>query len=150
MHINRCETGMIEGRSHLHMSVYALLAQYRYRRPGAACNHRRLWILAWIECQAWAHSGLPPITEPFQFLIGAFGGALALVYLELVKRTWSSIKIRAKRQWGSTIIRQLSDERAALYDLIEEMRAGLDLPGDVLSDGRVGTRPFALDPDDMP
>ena len=84
------------------------------------------------------------------FLIGAFGGALALVYLELVKRTWSSIKIRAKRQWGSTIIRQLSDERAALYDLIEEMRAGLDLPGDVLSDGRVGTRPFALDPDDMP
>ena len=84
------------------------------------------------------------------FLIGAFGGALALVYLELVKRTWSSVKIRAKRQWGSTIIEQLSDERAALYDLIEEMRAGLDLPGDVLSDGRVGTRPFALHPDDMP
>jgi hypothetical protein len=84
------------------------------------------------------------------FLIGAFGGALALVYLELVKRTWSSIKIRAKRQWGSTIIRQLLAERAALYDAIEEMRAGLDLPGDVLGDGRVGTRDFALDIDDMP
>jgi 1-acyl-sn-glycerol-3-phosphate acyltransferase len=84
------------------------------------------------------------------FLIGAFGGALALVYLELVRRTWTSIKIRAKRQWGSTVIRQLSAERAALYDAIEEMREGLDLPGDVLADGRVGTRDFALDPDDMP
>jgi len=84
------------------------------------------------------------------FLIGAFGGALALVYLELVRRTWISIRIRAKRQWGSTIIRRLSAERAALYDAIEEMREGLDLPGDVLADGRVGTRDFALDPDDMP
>ena len=84
------------------------------------------------------------------FLIGAFGGALALVYLELVRRTWTSIKIRAKRQWGSRIIGQLSVERAALYEAIEEMRAGLDLPGDVLGDGRVGTRDFALDLDDMP
>ncbi|MBT8468866.1 MAG: hypothetical protein KJN97_08965, partial [Deltaproteobacteria bacterium] len=84
------------------------------------------------------------------FLIGAFGGALALVYLELVKRTWTSIKIRAKRQWGSTIIRRLSQERAALYEAIEEMREGLDLPGDVLGDGRVGTRDFSLDLDDMP
>ncbi|MFW2386817.1 MAG: 1-acyl-sn-glycerol-3-phosphate acyltransferase [Polyangiales bacterium] len=84
------------------------------------------------------------------FLIGAFGGALALVYIELVKRTWTSIKIRAKRQWGANIVKRLSAERSALYDLIEEMRAGLDLPGDVLADGRVGTRPFALDPDDMP
>jgi 1-acyl-sn-glycerol-3-phosphate acyltransferase len=84
------------------------------------------------------------------FLIGAFGGALALVYVELVKRTWGSIKIRAKRQWGSTIIAQLSDERAALYEAIEEIREGLDLPGDVLSDGRVGTDEFAIDPDDVP
>jgi 1-acyl-sn-glycerol-3-phosphate acyltransferase len=84
------------------------------------------------------------------FLIGAFGGALALVYLELVRRTWTSIKIRAKRQWGSTIIRQLSAERAVLYEAIEELREGLDLPGDVLADGRVGTDEFALDPDDVP
>jgi len=84
------------------------------------------------------------------FLIGAFGGALALVYVELVRRTWTSIKIRAKRQWGSTIIRQLSAERALLYQAIEEIREGLDLPGDVLADGSVGTRDFALDSDDMP
>ena len=84
------------------------------------------------------------------FLIGAFGGALALVYLELVTRTWTSIKIRAKRQWGSTIIRQLTAERAVLYEAIEEIREGLDLPGDVLSDGRVGTQNFALDDDDLP
>ena len=84
------------------------------------------------------------------FLIGAFGGALALVYLELVRRTWTSIKIRAKRQWGSTIIRQLSVERAALYEAVEEIREGLDLPGDVLSDGRVGTDEFAIDADDVP
>jgi hypothetical protein len=30
------------------------------------------------------------------------------------------------------------------------MRQGLDLPGDVLGDGRVGTRDFSLDPEDMP
>jgi len=84
------------------------------------------------------------------FLIGAFGGALALVYLELVRRTWTSIQIRVKRQWGSTIIRQLSVERAALYEAVEEIREGLNLPGDVLSDGRVGTDEFAIDADDVP
>ena len=84
------------------------------------------------------------------FLIGAFGGALALVYLELVRRTWTSIRIRVKRQWGSTIIRQLLAERAVLYEAIEEIREGLDLPGDVLADGRVGKQDFALDPDDVP
>ena len=84
------------------------------------------------------------------FLIGAFGGALALVYFELFWRTWTSIKIRAKRLWGSAIIRRLASERAALYEAVEEMRQGLDLPGDVLGDGRIGTRDFTLDPDDMP
>lgn len=84
------------------------------------------------------------------FLIGAFGGALALVYLELVKRTWTSIKIRAKRRWGSQIIQQLAEERAALYETIEDMRRGIDLPGEVLDDGRVGIREFAFEPDDVP
>jgi hypothetical protein len=41
-------------------------------------------------------------------------------------------------------------ERAVLYEAIEEIRGGLDLPGDVLADGRVGTQDFALDPDDVP
>jgi 1-acyl-sn-glycerol-3-phosphate acyltransferase len=84
------------------------------------------------------------------FLIGALGGALALVYMELVKRTWTSIKIRAKRKWGSTIIRQLSDERAALYEALEKMREGIELPGNVLADGRVGAQRFSLEPDDLP
>lgn len=84
------------------------------------------------------------------FLVGAFGGALALVYLELVRTTWTSLKIRAKRRWGSAIIQQLATERAELYDAIEELREGLDLPGDVMADGRVGVRRFALDGEDMP
>ncbi len=84
------------------------------------------------------------------FLIGAFGGALALFYMELVRSTWTSLKIRAKRRWGSTIIQQLAAERATLYDSVEELREGLELPGDVLADGRVGVRRFALDADDMP
>lgn len=84
------------------------------------------------------------------FVIGAFGGALALVYLELVNRTWTSIKIRAKRKWGWTIIEQLAEERATLYETLEEMREGLELPGEVRADGRVGERRFVLDPDDMP
>jgi glycerol-3-phosphate O-acyltransferase/dihydroxyacetone phosphate acyltransferase len=84
------------------------------------------------------------------FLIGAFGGALALVYLELVNRTWTSIKIRAKRRWGWTIIEQLAEERGALYEILEEMRDGLELPGEVRADGRVGERRFSLDPEDVP
>jgi hypothetical protein len=122
-----------------------------------------LFPLAWLTAALLVGLGQIELHESFRgiprapwaagittFLIGAFGGVLALVYLELVKRTWTSIKIRAKRQWGSTIIRRLSIERAALYEEIEEMRAGLDLPGDVLGDGRVGTRALALDQDDMP
>ncbi len=85
------------------------------------------------------------------FLIGAFGGALALIYLELVDRTWTSIKIRAKRKWGATIIEQLSRERATLFEALEEISQGLDLPGRVRDDGRISATPgFALDPDDMP
>lgn len=84
------------------------------------------------------------------FLIGAFGGALALIYFELVERTWASFKIRATRRWGSKIIDQLAEERAALFDSIEELRRGLDLPGDVLPDGRVGERRFVLDAEDLP
>jgi 1-acyl-sn-glycerol-3-phosphate acyltransferase len=85
------------------------------------------------------------------FLIGAFGGALALVYLELVNRVWTSIKIRARRRWGATTIEQLSRERAALFEALETISQGLDLPGRVRDDGRVSATPgFALDPDDMP
>ncbi|MBW1905488.1 MAG: 1-acyl-sn-glycerol-3-phosphate acyltransferase [Deltaproteobacteria bacterium] len=122
-----------------------------------------LFPLAWLTAALLVGLGQIELHESFvgiprapwaagitTFLIGAFGGALALGYLELVRRTWTSIKIRAKRQWGSTIIRQLSAERAALYEAIEEIREGLDLPGDVLADGRVGTDEFALDSDDMP
>ena len=79
------------------------------------------------------------------FFIGAFGGALALVYVELVKRTWTSITIRAKRQWGAAIIERLSAERAALYEEIEELGKGLDLPGEVLPDGRVGRRELSIE-----
>jgi 1-acyl-sn-glycerol-3-phosphate acyltransferase len=122
-----------------------------------------LFPLAWLTASLLVGLGQIKLHESFAgiprapwaagvttFLIGAFGGALALVYLELVTRTWTSIKIRAKRRWGSTTIRRLSDERAALYEAIEEMRHGLDLPGDVLTDGRVGTRDVVLDQDDMP
>jgi len=85
------------------------------------------------------------------FLIGAFGGALALVYLELVNRTWTSIKIRATRKWGATIIERLTRERATLFEALEEISQGLDLPGRVRDDGRISATPgFALDPDDMP
>ncbi|MDH3623249.1 MAG: 1-acyl-sn-glycerol-3-phosphate acyltransferase [Myxococcales bacterium] len=85
------------------------------------------------------------------FLIGALGGALALVYLELVDRTWTSIKIRAKRKWGATIIEQLSQERAVLFEALEDISQGLDLPGRLRDDGRISATPgFALDRDDMP
>jgi len=85
------------------------------------------------------------------FFIGAFGGALALIYLELVDRTWTSIKIRAKRKWGATIVEQISRERAVLFQALEEISQGLDLPGRVRDDGRISATPgFALDPDDMP
>lgn len=97
--------------------------------------------------------GIPRAPWPagiMTFLIGAFGGALALVYVELVKGTLASIRIRAKRRWGQSIVRQLVAERSALYGEIETLREGLDLPGEVLADGRVGERRFSLDPEDVP
>ena len=98
--------------------------------------------------------GIPraPVAAGFTtFFIGAFGGALALVYLELVQHTWTSIKIRAKRRWGSTIIEQLSQERAELFDALSEISEGLELPGRVRDDGRISAAPgFDLDADDMP
>ena len=122
-----------------------------------------LFPASWLKAALLVGLGQLELHETFQgiprapwaagittFLIGAIGGALALVYFELVKRTLTSIRIRAKRKWGPTIIAQLSAERAALYEAIEEMRQGLELPGDVLSDGRVGEHPFALDSDDVP
>ncbi len=122
-----------------------------------------LFPLAWLTAALLVGLGQIELHESFQgiprapwragittFFVGAFGGALALVYLELVKRTWASIKIRAKRKWGFTIIEQLAQERAELCDLIEEMREGIDLPGDVLPDGRIGERQFAIESDDVP
>ncbi|MGB5812009.1 MAG: 1-acyl-sn-glycerol-3-phosphate acyltransferase, partial [Polyangiales bacterium] len=123
-----------------------------------------LFPLTWLLAALLVGLGVLEIHESFSgipsapwaaglttFLIGAFGGALALVYLELVQRTWSSIKIRARRKWGSTIVERLSSERTALFDSLLEMSEGLELPGRVRDDGRISATPgFQLDPDDMP
>jgi 1-acyl-sn-glycerol-3-phosphate acyltransferase len=74
-------------------------------------------------------------------LIAAVGGALGLIYIELVQRTWTSIKIRAKRRWGSSIVAQISHERAELFDSLDPLGEGMELPGHVRRDGRISATP---------
>lgn len=123
-----------------------------------------LFPLAWLLAALLVGLGVLEIHDSFPgiprapwaaglttFLIGAFGGALALVYLELVQRTWISIKIRLKRKWGATIVQRLSEERSSLFEVLQELSEGLELPGRVRDDGRISATPaFKLDPDDMP
>ena len=85
------------------------------------------------------------------FSIGAFGGALALIYVELVQGTWSSLQIRAKRTWARHLVAQLATERADLFDTLVEMGQGLELPGHLHEDGTVSAAPsLSLGPEDVP
>ena len=104
------------------------------------------WLVAAL-LMAWGQSLLratyptipdaPLLTGVVAFLLSAVGGAVALVYLRLVRSTARAIRVRLTRARSEEAIRRLRQERSAIFDQIMELASGLDLPGSVTEDGRI-------------
>ena len=89
------------------------------------------------------HASFPAVPEApvlagaTTFMLAAVGGAVALRYVRLAKETWRSLRVRLTRRLRQRTIERLRSERALLYDAVMATEEGLELPGAVLSDGRV-------------
>ena len=79
----------------------------------------------------------PLLTGLIAFLLSALGGAVALVYLRLVRATARAIRIRFTRARSEESIRRLRHERAQIFERVMELASGLELPGAVAADGRI-------------
>ncbi len=79
----------------------------------------------------------PLLTGAIAFVLSALGGAVALVYLRLVRATARAIRVRLTRARSEEAIRRLRRERAEIFDRVMELAAGLELPGTVAADGRI-------------
>lgn len=69
--------------------------------------------------------------------VGAVGGAVALRYLRIARETSRAIRVRSTRRQYKLSVARLKKERARLFDIIETMVEGVELPGSVGDDGRV-------------
>jgi 1-acyl-sn-glycerol-3-phosphate acyltransferase len=109
--------------------------------------------LAWIAAGIGAakthvalHQVLPgtpttPLVAGIAFaLLGAAGGAVALRYIHVARETARAVRVRLFRRWRKKEVERLRRERAALFDAIMPLAAGLELPGVVGEDGRVLSR----------
>jgi glycerol-3-phosphate O-acyltransferase/dihydroxyacetone phosphate acyltransferase len=72
--------------------------------------------------------------------LGLIGGVVALRYLELARETARAVRVRLTRarRWYS--VTRLRVERAALFDEVMALAAGLELPGAVAEDGTIVER----------
>jgi 1-acyl-sn-glycerol-3-phosphate acyltransferase len=70
-------------------------------------------------------------------LLGALGGVAALRYWRLARETARAVRVRLTRRRYALSVARLRRERARLYDGIIAMSEGVDLPGNVASDGRI-------------
>jgi 1-acyl-sn-glycerol-3-phosphate acyltransferase len=73
--------------------------------------------------------------------LSALGGAAALRYLVMARGTWRAVRVRFTRRLQARSIDRLLAARAALHDELLAMVEGIELPGQVLSDGRVARAP---------
>ncbi len=73
-------------------------------------------------------------------LLSAVGGAAAVRYLRVARETARAVRVRLTRALRAKNIARLREERAALHDAILALAEGLELPGQVLDDGRVVKR----------
>ena len=74
----------------------------------------------------------------FVVALGIFGGALGVRYLRLVRETARAVRVRLTRRRRRRALRWLKHERAELCDALLGFSEGLDLPGQVMEDGRIG------------
>ncbi len=79
-----------------------------------------------------------PITVAIVTVVLAIaGGLLALVYTELSQETWRAMRVRITRRRRHRAIEGLLAQRADIYEAVERLTQGLDLPGHVADDGRL-------------
>ncbi len=69
--------------------------------------------------------------------LGITGGMVALRYLRLAGETVRAVRVRLTRSRRRIALDRLRRERAQIYQVIEHLVEGLDLPGQVADDGRV-------------
>ncbi len=109
-----------------------------------------LYPLTWAAAAWLAHAGALELHRYFPnfpaspaaaalatVALAAVGGLVALVYAELAQDTLRSLRVRFSRAWYSGAVAELRGERSRLFDAIEAMSAGLELPGQVDPDGRL-------------
>jgi len=104
------------------------------------------WLLAG-GLAAWVHVELRAVfpslpggavmTGMIFALVGAVGGALSVRYLRITREVTRAFRVRLTRRRRAETIERLRRERAALHDALAEFTGGVDLPGEVKSDGRV-------------
>ena len=96
----------------------------------------------------WAHQQMhalyPAIPNTFVLagvltsLVAFAGGAVALRYLRLARETLRAVRVRLTRERRRLTVARLKVDRAELFEALVEMGDGVDLPGTVEADGRIG------------
>ncbi len=104
------------------------------------------WLLASVTA-FWAHAQLhaavptiPDIPIVAGLTLGAtaaLGGAVAVRYLRFARETVRALRVRFTRRLRRAAIERLRAERATLHDALIAFSQDIELPGEVLEDGRV-------------
>lgn len=71
------------------------------------------------------------------FLLCSVGGWAAVRYLRIAGETYRAIRVRLTRTMRRRAVHRLARERAVLFEAAEALARGMELPGEVTSDGRV-------------
>jgi hypothetical protein len=83
-----------------------------------------------------------PITVAIVTVVLAIaGGLLALIYTELSQETWRALRVRITRRRRNDAIETLLRKRADIYEAVNTLSHGLDLPGYIADDGRLLSAP---------
>jgi 1-acyl-sn-glycerol-3-phosphate acyltransferase len=104
------------------------------------------WVGAAVAA-AWGHHQLhammpgipntPILAGVLVGVLGALGGALAVRYLRIARETARAVRVRFTRRLRRRALERLRRERSDLHDELINASAHLELPGEVLADGRV-------------
>jgi glycerol-3-phosphate O-acyltransferase/dihydroxyacetone phosphate acyltransferase len=109
-----------------------------------------LFPLTWVGAgilAGWTHTQLhaafptipdtPILAGVVVALLSAFGGAMAVRYLRVARETTRAVRVRLTRAMRTRTIARLRVERAEIHDALAGLSEELELPGEVLPDGRV-------------
>lgn len=80
----------------------------------------------------------PVLAGLFVVALGAVGGVVALRYQRLALETARALRVRLTRARRRATLAHLRAERARLCDQVLALAEGLDLPGSIGDDGRIG------------